>query len=86
MHALLLAALRAGGLSEYDGQAALDAPAVHLLSTAQWRGLLAPQPAGAAALDVGAGSGHITEQLAPCFTAVRAAPAQTAHAVCVATH
>jgi len=56
-------------LSDYDANALLDFYALHLLSTAQWRTLLGPYARGAL-LDVGAGAGDVTAQLAPLFSHV----------------
>ena len=83
LHALSLAWCQALlGLSRYDAQAVLDEPRVHLLSTAQWRTVLreggggggggdaAATAAAGTALDVGAGSGHVTEAFAPLFREV----------------
>jgi SAM-dependent methyltransferase len=58
-------------LSDYDANALLDFYPLHLLSTAQWRALLGPTARGAL-LDVGAGAGDVTAQLAPLFEAVTA--------------
>lgn len=75
LHSLSLGMLKALGLSKYDAQAVLDEPRVHLLSTEQWRTVLADaglelrpgSPTTAAALDIGAGGGHITEAITPLF-------------------
>jgi SAM-dependent methyltransferase len=74
LHSVLVAGLSLLGISHYDAQALLDSPAVHLLSTAQWEELLENSTAlqRQSALDVGAGSGHITAELAPVFGSVYA--------------
>lgn len=80
-HSLAAGVLSCLGIGERDAEALLDAPAVHLLSAAQWAEVLGrevpgPEDAGTrgaarrgegVALDVGAGSGHITEAFAPLF-------------------
>ncbi len=74
LHSVLVAGLSLMGISQYDAQAVLDSPAVHLLSTAQWKELLGngTELQQQSALDVGAGSGHITAELAPIFGCMRA--------------
>lgn len=82
LHRLAVGALAAAGIGQCDAEALLDAPAVHLLSHSQWAELLAPllpdrACADAAvprlsAVDVGAGSGHITGCWAPLFDEVAA--------------
>ena len=74
LHSVLIAGLSLLGISQYDAQAVLDSPAVHLLSTAQWRELLENSTAlqRQSALDVGAGSGQITAELAPVFGSIYA--------------
>ena len=53
-------------VSDFDANGLLGTYPMHLLSTAQWQALLGERPGGSL-LDVGAGSGDITEQLAPLF-------------------
>lgn len=56
-------------LSDYDANALLDFYPLFVLSTAQWRVLLG-EHAGGQLLDIGAGSGEVTAELAPLFEAV----------------
>eukprot|EP01043_Picozoa_sp_COSAG02_P071056 COSAG02_NODE_12832_length_1486_cov_0.852199_1_plen_324_part_00 len=72
LHSMLVTGLSLVGICQYDAQAVLDSPAVHLLSTAQWKELLKDGTAlqQQSALDVGAGSGHITAELAPSVGSV----------------
>lgn len=56
-------------LSHYDANALLRAYPMHLLGTHQWRRLLG-SARGTRLLDVGAGTGDITAQLAPLFCEV----------------
>ncbi|EOD12192.1 hypothetical protein EMIHUDRAFT_196571 [Emiliania huxleyi CCMP1516] len=72
VHALASGLLRLAGFSQYDRQALLDAPEMHLLSTPMWRALLGEGACGGRALDVGAGCGSITERIAPLFEAIHA--------------
>jgi SAM-dependent methyltransferase len=53
-------------MSDFDANALLGMYPMHLLSTREWRRLLGPTP-GARLLDVGAGSGDVTAELAPLF-------------------
>lgn len=72
-HTLGSTILKLVGYAPYDAQALLDLPAVHLLSTSQWRSLLFEDGRGEGqghALDVGAGCGHVTEKLLPLFASV----------------
>jgi len=55
--------------SLYDAHGRLGAYAMHLLSEAQWRVLLGPEPC-AALLDVGAGAGYITSEARALFAEV----------------
>ena len=68
-HSVAVSALKLAGVHQTDAQAILDSPAIHLLSRDQWCELLGGGSAvqRSSALDVGAGSGHITEALAPAF-------------------
>jgi SAM-dependent methyltransferase len=61
-------ALAACAVTDYDAGAILNSPRLFLLSTEQWRTLL-PNAAGRL-LDVGAGNGDLTSQLAPLFSSV----------------
>ncbi len=56
-------------ISDYDVNGLLGMYPMHLLSTAQWRVLLGSKP-GDRLLDVGAGDGGLTRQLAPLFTSI----------------
>ncbi len=56
-------------ISDYDANALLDFYPMFLLSTAQWRALLGERATGRL-LDIGAGSGDVTAELAPLFDAV----------------
>lgn len=56
-------------VSDYDANGLLGMYPMHLLSTAQWRSLLPLNP-GANLLDVGAGDGGLTRQLAPLFSSI----------------
>ena len=69
LHSILVKGLSLLGICQYDAQAVLDSPAVHLLSAAHWQELLGDgtELQQKSALDVGAGSGHITAELAPVF-------------------
>jgi SAM-dependent methyltransferase len=73
-HSIGMALLQLGGrLSDYDAQAVLDSPVVHLLSAAQWSDFLnggGTTTQRGSVLDVGAGSGHITAAFAPLFDEV----------------
>jgi SAM-dependent methyltransferase len=55
--------------SDFDANAILGVYPMHLLSSAQWEQLLGGRPGGAL-LDVGAGSGDVTRELAPLFDSV----------------
>lgn len=56
-------------ISDYDANALLDFYPMFLMSTAQWRALLGEHARGRL-LDIGAGSGDVTAELAPLFDAV----------------
>jgi SAM-dependent methyltransferase len=56
-------------LSDFDANALLQAYPMHLLGTQQWRALLGGR-VGGKLLDVGAGSGDVTAELAPLFDQV----------------
>jgi SAM-dependent methyltransferase len=56
-------------MSDFDADALLGMYTMHLLSTAQWQRLLGAHATGRL-LDVGAGSGDVTAQLAPLFSQV----------------
>jgi SAM-dependent methyltransferase len=58
-------------LSDFDVNGLLDMYPMHLLGTEQWRALLGAQTIPRA-LDVGAGAGDVTAQLAPLCTSIEA--------------
>jgi SAM-dependent methyltransferase len=69
LHSALVRVLEIFGVCQYDAQAILDSPSVHLLSAEQWQKLLSSGTLcqQQSVLDVGAGSGHITKMLTPIF-------------------
>ena len=56
-------------MSDYDANGMLDMHDMRVLGTAQWRALLG-EPAGERLLDLGAGDGRVTQQLAPLVSQV----------------
>lgn len=56
-------------MSEYDANAHFQMHDMRLLGTAQWERLLGGQPGGRL-LDIGAGDGSVTDELAPMFDEV----------------
>lgn len=58
-------------MSDFDANGVLGMYPMHLATTAQWRDLLGDTPRGRL-LDVGAGSGDVTSELAPLFREVGA--------------
>ena len=65
--------------SDYDLNGFLGMYPMHLLSTEQWRKLLGPEPVPRC-LDVGAGNGEVTMELAPLCAAVEASETSSAMA------
>jgi SAM-dependent methyltransferase len=58
-------------VSDFDANGLVGIYRMQLLSTREWEALLGPPPLGRL-LDIGAGSGDVTAELAPLFTEVEA--------------